>query len=362
MTLPHFDALIREQLSLAPPSTDYALDCFVSSEVGYNEVLARCQPVSATPNGAYLGVGPDQNYTYIGALRPRLAVILDARLDNLLEHLVFKLAFSQARDPLDYLCLLFGRRRPAAPAAAADAKALVAQLHAQPLDEDQAASFSAFVLQAFRARWSQDSKALSRVKRLLGELVRRQLKVTSVSERCLANLDKIPDFEEVITATTPEGFNFHYLTDAERFGYVKALHGQDAIVPLLGNVVSPRGIAAARSVVEAAGLTLSAVYLSNLEEFLLQRYIIAEDRIVARPNPKGAFEGAPGRSWHELLDQLSALPCDDDAVLIRFYFPGEHRGRRLGVFPWLVPHVTPLARFLRRCRDERPSCVLETYE
>lgn len=351
-----FDDLIRGQLKLAPPPTDYGLDCFVSSEVGYNEVIARCAPSAERPGGAYLGVGPDQNYTYIGALRPALAVILDARLDNLLEHLIFKLAFAEARDPLDYLCLLLGRARATGPG-----DGLTARLRAQPLDAAAAAVFSANVRRAFQARWTSDERLLARVERLLREFVRRQLAVTSVSETCLANLDKIPDFEEVITSTTPEGFNFHYLTDAGRFGVVKALHAEDRIIPLLGNVVSPEGIAAARRVVEGAGLKLSTVYLSNLEEFLLQRYVIEGDRITGRPNPLGLFEGAPGQAYAALIERLAALPCDDDAVLIRFFFPAEHRGRQLGVFPWLAPHVTFLNDFLRRFRADRPACVLDTY-
>ncbi len=356
---PIFDALIREQLTLAPPSTDYGLDCFVSSEVGYNEVLSRCMPASPSPRGAYLGVGPDQNYTYIGALRPQLAVILDARLDNLLEHLIFKLAFAEAGNPLDYLCLVLGRRRPVA--GLAKIGSVVAQLKDQSMDEVQAATFLAHVLATFRARWTADEVLLKRVERLLRELVRRQLQVTSVSEKCLANLDKIPDFEEVITATTPEGFNFHYLTHPDRFGYVKAMHAQNKIIPLLGNVASPGGIASVRRIVEAAGLKLTAVYLSNLEEFLLQRYIIEDDRIVGRPNPRGLLEGSTGQAYDALIERLEMLPAEDDAVLIRFFFPAEHRGRQLGVFPWLGSHVGFLGDFLRRYRAERPSCVLDTY-
>lgn len=351
-----FDDLVREQLKLVPPPSGGGLDCFVSSEVGYNEVIARCAPATDRAGGAYLGVGADQNFTYIGALRPSLAVILDARLDNLLEHLIFKLAFAKARDPLDYLCLLFGRTRATGPG-----PAICDRLRAQPIDGDAAEAFSDHVRRAFRARWTDDERLLRRVTRLLTEFVRRQLAVTSVSETCLAHLDKIPDFEEVITSTTPEGFNFHYLTDAGRFAYVKALHAEDRIVPLLGNVEGPEGTAAARRIIEWAGLKLTTVYLSNLEELLLQRYVIEDDRITRRPNPAGLFDGAPGHAYEALIDRLAALPCDDDAVLIRFFFPALHRGRQLGVFPWLAPHVTFLDTFLRRFRAEGPACVLDTY-
>jgi hypothetical protein len=357
-----FDTLIREQLKLASPSTDYTIDCFVSSELAYNDVLQRCLPKPGRAGGAYLGVGPDQNYTYVANLRPSLAVILDARLDNLLEHLIFKVLFNEAKDPLDYLCLLLGRRRPLATLAGdISAPELLAHLRTAAEDADSAATVRNRVRAAFAERWSDAPHLLKRVDRILSEFCRRQLNVTSVSERCLANLDKIPDFSEVISSTTAEGFNLHYLTGLERFQVVKALHAADRIVPMLGNVTDPAAIARARRVVEEASLRFDTVYLSNLEEFLLQRYVIEGDVITARPNPNGMLVEPFARGWHALVDQLEALPRTDDALLIRFFFPGAHRGRQMGIFPWLSAHVAFIDDFLRRVRNERPTSVMATY-
>ena len=359
-----YDGFIRGELHRAAAPANYTIDCFVSSEVAYNDVLRRCMPVGDAPRGAWLGVGPDQNFTYIGALRPQFAVILDARLDNLLEHLLFKLLFAEARGPLDYLCMLLGRRRPVgdlADPAAASGKAVLARLSEQPLDEEHEKASRARVESVFAARWGANAEILRRVERIQMEFVRRQLRVTSVSESCLANLDKIPDFGEVIGATTAEGFNLHYLTCPDHFAYVKDLHARDRIVPMVGNVTDPTAIARVRDLLGETGLRLSAVYLSNLEEFLLQRYVISNDRITERPNPHGDLTGSAGAAYERLLQQLEALPCDDDAVLIRFYFPGEHRGRSLGVFPWLDGHVTFLRDFLRRVRAEQPESVMATY-
>jgi len=40
--------------------------------------------------GVYLGVGPNQNFTYIAKVQPRYAFIIDIRRQNFLEHLLFK--------------------------------------------------------------------------------------------------------------------------------------------------------------------------------------------------------------------------------------------------------------------------------
>jgi hypothetical protein len=65
------------------------------------------------PDGVYLGVGPEQNFTYIAAIRPKIAFIIDIRRQNMLQHLVYKAAFEMSENRADFLSRLFSRRRPA---------------------------------------------------------------------------------------------------------------------------------------------------------------------------------------------------------------------------------------------------------
>src|SRR4029077_3119097 len=60
--------------------------------------------------GAYLGVGPDQNFSYIAATRPSVAFIIDVRRDNLLLQVLFKALFEISDTRGQYLGHLFGRR------------------------------------------------------------------------------------------------------------------------------------------------------------------------------------------------------------------------------------------------------------
>ena len=61
----------------------------------------------------YLGVGPEQNFTYIVALRPKLAFIVDIRRGNMNEHLLYKAFIELSADRADFLSRLFARPRPA---------------------------------------------------------------------------------------------------------------------------------------------------------------------------------------------------------------------------------------------------------
>src|SRR5437773_7961536 len=68
---------------------------------------------STKPGGVYLGVGPEQNFSYIAALRPRIAFIFDIRRENMLEHLVYKAVFEMSPNRVEFISRLFSRRTPA---------------------------------------------------------------------------------------------------------------------------------------------------------------------------------------------------------------------------------------------------------
>src|SRR6185436_10490465 len=96
---------------VSEPPGYFDTDNLISNEDSYLHVVGTLNRIKDA--GAYLGVGPDQNFSYIAALKPRVAFIIDIRRDNLLEHLLFKSIFALSRNRLEYLCLLCGRTAPA---------------------------------------------------------------------------------------------------------------------------------------------------------------------------------------------------------------------------------------------------------
>ena len=70
---------------------------------------SRSDGAPSSPAGVYLGVGPEQNFTYIVALQPRMAFIVDIRRGNLHEHLMYKALFELSADRADFLSRLFSR-------------------------------------------------------------------------------------------------------------------------------------------------------------------------------------------------------------------------------------------------------------
>src|SRR5262245_52962726 len=63
-------------------------DNLISNERDYLRVIPALV-AGRVVGGVYLGVGPDQNFSYIARIRPTRAYIVDIRRDNLLLHLLF---------------------------------------------------------------------------------------------------------------------------------------------------------------------------------------------------------------------------------------------------------------------------------
>src|SRR3989441_7880426 len=113
----------------------FRFDNFISNEALFQHVVGRLKE-KASPDGVYLGVGPDQNFTYIVALRPRIAFIVDIRRQNMLEHLMYKALIELSEDRADFLSKLFSRKRPESVAAESTPKDLFEAFRDIPPDRD----------------------------------------------------------------------------------------------------------------------------------------------------------------------------------------------------------------------------------
>src|SRR5262249_1492036 len=97
--------------ALSEPAGYFDTANLISNARSYLQVLPDLERLTSR-GGVYIGVGPDQNFSYIAAVRPAIAFLVDIRRDNLLLHLLFKALFAEARTRVEYLTLLVGRPVP----------------------------------------------------------------------------------------------------------------------------------------------------------------------------------------------------------------------------------------------------------
>jgi hypothetical protein len=106
------DAFWKLITDFSEPSGTFVSDNFVSNELAFQDVLTSLTD-GHKPGGVYIGVGPEQNFTYIAALLPKIAFVFDIRRQNMIEHLTYKTLFEISSDRADFLSRLFSRPRPA---------------------------------------------------------------------------------------------------------------------------------------------------------------------------------------------------------------------------------------------------------
>src|SRR5262245_24157479 len=69
------EAFWKMVVGMSEPDGSFQFENFLSNELGYQWVIPRLLE-STKPGGVYLGVAPEQNFTYIAALKPKVAFII----------------------------------------------------------------------------------------------------------------------------------------------------------------------------------------------------------------------------------------------------------------------------------------------
>src|SRR5499433_3017332 len=103
-----FARLIRE---MSEEGGFFPSDNFTSNESSYLTVVDKLRRLGAN-GGAYVGVGPEQNFTYIAKIRPRIAFIIDIRRQAVIQHLMYKAIFQLSPDRIQFLSRLLSRPLP----------------------------------------------------------------------------------------------------------------------------------------------------------------------------------------------------------------------------------------------------------
>src|SRR5690349_8246089 len=116
---------------LSEPSGPYTGDNWISNEASIQDVIPPLKQLTK-PGGVYLGVGPEQNFTYMWALQSKMGFIIDIRRQNMLTILLHKALFEVSPDRADFVANLFSRRRPAGLDATTNVKALMTAFAAAP--------------------------------------------------------------------------------------------------------------------------------------------------------------------------------------------------------------------------------------
>lgn len=322
-----FSRLSRE---LSEDGGFFRSDNFTSNETSYLHVVDKLRQLGAT-GGAYLGVGPEQNFTYISKIRPRIAFIVDIRRQAIIQHLMFKAVFQLSADRTQYLSRLLSKPLPKENVPGPDA--------------------SATELVAFFDKVQGDDQTyalnLARIRKMIQEEFQFPL-----SEKDNASLDYVyknfrdeglgiafridgsrggyfPTFKDLIVQTDQYGKLGNFLASRDDYDFVRGLQRKNLIIPVVGDFGGKKALAAVGDYLRKNGFAVTAFYTSNVEQYL--------------------FDGA---AFSAFAGNVAKLPITERSLFIRsasgrYSHPAQLPGHRSTAL------LEPIAVFLKDFEDGR---------
>lgn len=252
----------------------------LSNETGFQYVVPALLAGGGRTGKVYLGVGPEQNFTYIAALKPKMAVIFDIRRGNLLEHLLYKALFELSENRAEFIEKLFSKPR------------------VKGLDTNSTAD------QIAAAYWDVygDSATYKKNRDAVREVLSKKHGFP-LSENDWVDLfwvydqfyiyglpltystsagfggpggggggrpGSMPTYRTLMEANDGRGLNRGFLGSEAAWRVIKDMESKNLIIPVMGNFGGPKAIKAVGAWLKERGATVGAFYASNVEQYLFQ--------------------------------------------------------------------------------------------
>jgi hypothetical protein len=282
---------------LSEPGGYFDSDNLISNETSYLHVIGKLRELGIK-GGVYIGVGPDQSFSYIAKIRPKMAIIIDIRKDNLLQHLLFKALFARSRNRIEYLCTFLGKPFPKTRGwDARNVKDMVEYIDSTASDPKLFENTSREVrnqIQKYGISLTQsDLETITKIQRAFFS-AGLDIKYSSYHR---PPRSIYPPYRELLLETDLEGQQQSYFNSEDDFQFVKKLEDQDMIVPVVGDLSGPQAMKAIGQYVAEIKEHVSAFYVSNVEFYLNRQ-----------------------STYDKFVENLKSFPIDNRSLIIRSYF------------------------------------------
>lgn len=318
---------ISSQLSEADGT--FHSENLVSNEARFQGVLPELEK-AAVPGRAYVGVGSEQNFSYISTVRPSHVFILDIRHGNLDLHLLYKAFFETSADRAEFVSKVFARPRPAGLTASSTARQIFdAFENVEPskalYDRNLQAAIAYLTTQRGFPLSAGDREGMAYVYNSWysnGPDIRYQL--TNQGGFGRGGGGGVT-YASLMTSDDGTGRNRSYLATEASWRFIKELHQRNRIVPVVGNFGGPKALRAVATYLRDNKMVVSAFYASNVEQYLRQDGI-----------------------WDTFCASAATLPMDATTRLIRSE-RGGFQGARGAPGGGFALQLVPLQQVVRAC-------------
>ena len=313
---------------VSEPGGYFRSDNFLSNETGFQTVIPTL--LETTKRGTvYLGVGPEQNFTYIAALQPKMAVIFDIRRGNLHMQLLYKALFEMSADRADFVSRLFSKPRPAKLDSTVTADSLFSAYWWIPTDSalyrrNLAAVKDHLVKGHGFALSEEDLAGITYVYNAFyygGPVINYSYPNQSGQNNWA------PSYADLMVQSDGRGMQRAFLANEANFRFLREMQRKNLIVPVVGDFGGPSAIRAVGQYLRDRNATVTAIYTSNVEQYLFQ-----------------------SDAWRRYYENVATLPTDSTTTFIRSI--GGNFGGRPG-YPRLPSVLSSVRDLLKAYREGR---------
>ncbi|HYR87371.1 MAG TPA: hypothetical protein VE422_25025 [Terriglobia bacterium] len=307
------------------PDGRFRSDNLLSNENWFQYVIPELNQ-TAKQGRVYLGVGPEQNFTYMAALKPTMAFIIDIRRGNLDLQLMYKALFELSKDRAEFVSRLFSKPRPDGLSAQSTALQIFAAYSKVPTTEalykENLKAIQDHLVQ--KHSFPLGAGDLEGIDYVLNAFYSHGPDINYSSTQGGGGFGRVT-YEELMVATDEMGQARSYLANEENFAFLKNMQAKNLVIPVIGNFGGPKAIRAVASYLKGIDATVSAFYLSNVEQYLRQDGIL-----------------------RYFCANAAALPLDQTSTFIR-----SVRGGRYGLGTGLNSDLGNMTSELKGCSDIR---------
>jgi hypothetical protein len=294
--------------SFSEQNGSFRSDNLVSNEVWLQWVIPELLERSRQ-GSVYLGVGPEQNFTYIAALKPKMVFITDVRRGNLQMHLMYKALFELTSNRADFLELQFNKKRPAGVGEKSSGADLANAFWDAPTSPEPEYKANLKRLQDHLTKTRRlplNAEDLAGIEYVYWSFYWYGPAINYNSSSSAGGRGSMASYGDLMLSTDAQNVNRGFLASEENFRVVKALHEKNLIVPVVGNFAGPKALRAVGGYIREHGATVAAMYLSNVEQYLRQDGI-----------------------WNLFCANVASMPLDDRSMFIRSSNSGAGGGSGL---------------------------------
>jgi hypothetical protein len=307
-------------------------DNFTSNETSYLTVVDKLRQLTA-PGGAYVGVGPEQNFTYIAKLKPRIVFIVDIRRQAVIQHLLFKAVFQLSADRVQFLSRLLSKPLPKTgiPGRNISAEELVAFIDKLPADDQ---TYAANLVEIRRVIEKDALFPLNEKDRESLDYVYRNFKQEGLEIAFRMDGSRggfFPTLKDLIVQTDLHGKPGNFLADPDDFEFVRNLQRKNLVIPVVGDFGGPKALAGVGDYLRKNGYVVSGFYTSNVEQYLFEggSFPAFANNVRHMPiNDKSLFiRSASGRYMHpaRLPGHRSATILEKISLFLKDFDEGKYQ-------------------------------------